>query len=713
MAAQDSVTEAGKLFREAMDATRDQRQQIEEDLRFSEPSNPQQWDDEEKRARENDPGGARPCLVHDQIGQYVANVAGQVEQRPPGLHALPVDGGADRKVAEHLDGFFRHIEHASRASQHYATALTSAARAGVGYLTLRPEYTDRALNYQEPRIGSEGDPLRVVFDPWSKEIDGSDATFGFLLTPFSHTEFERIAGEKARKVSFGDESQRYVNDWRESILIAEMWQIEDKKKNIIVCTEPSGDRVSMSEDDFWIAKQDGRELSYAYNYMDTYRCVKWKRMSGAEIIGKETEYPASGIGIIPVYGYVGYSEGRMKYCGIPRRARDPQRAYNFHISETRALMATAPKAPWVVDKRAIKGLEPLWDRASVDSRAYLPVNGVDEQGNPIPPPQRPQIAVDLRNHQYGADQALRDIQSSIGLYQANLGAPSNETSGVAIDSRKQQGEASTAHFPSHLAASLGQLGTLTMEMVPKLIDTKRQMRILGIDKTPSQIVINPGQPEAMQETEEGISINPNIGKYDVRAVVGASFATQRTQTQQALSDVMTRNPALTPAIAPLWAQTLDMPNADKLAQVLTAMAPEPVKAILQPPSERGPSTAELMAQVQQLQGALQQATAIAHEAQQDADEANAKLMDKEAEAEVKEKEVNVKAYDAETKRIQALGMAATPEALKLLVAQTVEQMLSSPNPLPGDPEEPQPPPEAWQMQSLPAGQSTEPMEAPV
>jgi hypothetical protein len=173
-------------------------------LEFTDPSNPKQWDDTEKRQREGDPGGARPCLVFDQMGQYTATVVGQVEQSPPALHAIPAASGADQKVAEQLDGLYRNIEYQSRAVQHYMRALTSAARAGVGYLIVRPVYTDRALNYQEPRISSEGDPLKVVFDPWSVEIDGSDADRGQLLTPMSYKQFEAKYGKDAAKVSFID-----------------------------------------------------------------------------------------------------------------------------------------------------------------------------------------------------------------------------------------------------------------------------------------------------------------------------------------------------------------------------------------------------------------------------------------------------------------------------------------------------------------------------
>lgn len=689
----DPIAEAQSLYQDALDASRDQRRQIGEDLAFSDPADPQQWEDTIKRQRETDPGGVRPCYVFDQCGQYVSNVAGQVEQNPPAMHALPVGDGADKKVAEKLDGFFRHIEHTSRAGQHYARALTSAARAGVGYLVVRPEYVNRALNWQEPRIGSEGDPLRVVLDPWSVELDGSDANFGFLLTPISHREWDRQFKGKD-KVSFADPDRNTVRDERESILIAEGWRKESATKNMIVFLGADGDETALEEADYWEAcKRAGQQLPVKGTYKDKVTCVKWARMSGADYLSEETEYPASGIGIVPVYGYVGWSEGRMHYCGIPRRAMNPQRSYNYHMSEMHAFMGQAPKSPWIAAAAAIRGYEQLWDRAGVDSRAYLPVNHVDESGNPIPAPVRMPHAVNLQNHIQGAEQAIHDIQASLGMYQASLGAPSNESSGVAIDARKQQGEAATAHFPSHLAAGLGQVGKLCMEMIQRLIDTKRQLRILSIDQTSSAITIDPQQAEALKETDQGLVINPNVGRYDVRVVVGASFATQRTQAQAAFTEMMHANPALAPALAPLWAQTLDIPHADKLAQVLTAVAPPEVKAVLNPESDKQPQTADLMAKITQLQQGLQEAIQHAQDAQQEADSL-------QAEKDAREADEAIKAYEAMTKRMVGLKDAITPESVQQLVVQTIETMLRQPDPM----EEPEPGPEAWQAQPLPMGE---------
>ena len=695
----DEISEAQKRFTDALDASRRQREQIQEDLEFSDPSDPQQWDAQEKKDRERGSGGARPCLVFDQTEQYVANVAGQIEQRPPAIHAIPVGGGADRKVAEQLDGFYRHIEHTSRAQQHYATGLTSAARAGVGYLLVYPDTVDRALNHQEPRIGSEGDPLRVVFDPWSKELDGSDADSGWHLTPLSHQQFEREFGKKAEKISFGDIEQKTADE-RESIMVAEQWVKEIERRNVVVYLDENGDETSeVVEEADWheATAHSGLPLQFVRSYKDKVAVVKWSRMSGAAVF-KSSQYPADGIGIVPIYGYVAFRDGRLTYCGIPRRAREPQRAYNYHMSEMRAIVAMAPKTPLMVPMSAItdKNIQALYDRASVDNRAWLPYQDWDAaNARPISAPSRPQMSVDLRNHIEGAMQARQDIQASLGMYQASLGAPSNETSGIAIEQRKQQGEAATAHFPSHLAASLGQVGKLCMQMIPKLIDKRRQIRILGIDNTPSNTVIDPKQENALQEVGDGsTSINPTVGSYDVRVVVGPAYSTQRQQAQEAYTEMMRANPAMMPAIAPLWAQVLDVPHADKLAQVLTAMAPDAVKAILNP--EQQESVGALKAENEQLKQALQEAVQHAHAAQQEADEAALEKMRVETEKADKDEENSIKAYDAFTKRLQTLGTTLTPDAVQGLVMQTLSNAMAQPQPTEeaGEViEEPQMPPE--------------------
>jgi len=701
----DDLDEAQRLYNESMDAMASQRKQVAEDLEFTDPSNPNQWEEDVRLQRENDPGGRRPCLVHDQCGQYIANVAGQIEKQPPSLHAIPVSGGADKQAAEQIDGRFRHIEHASKAQNHYARALTSAARTGVGYLVVRPEYVDRALGWQEPRISSEPDPLKVLYDPWSTETDGSDGTFGFILTAMSVPSFERRWPKHDVK-DFGDTGQMTRSEDRKSILTAEQFFQETKLRNMIVYKDAQGNETAGGEDDYWSACQAaGMKLPFIRNYSNKYQCIKWRRMSGADIL-EESIYPADHIGIVPVYGYVGFADGRMRYCGIGRRARAPQQAYNYHVSEQLAYIGTAPKNPWFVSKRAAAGVEPLLDRMSTQARAWMPYNDLDEQG-PIAPPQRVNPVVNLTNHEMGAAQALRDIQASIGMYQANLGAQSNETSGVAIESRKQQGEASTAHFPAHMAASLGHVGNIVMQMDARLADARRTQPIIGVDQSPGSVTVDPEQKTAFERTPDGVTINPNVGKYAVRVVVGASYSTQRTQTNAAFAEIMRGNKELAQVVAPFWAQTLDFPGSDKFAQAMAAMAPPPVKAILQPEGQKdAPDPAAMAQQMQQMQQALQEAIQHAKEAQDDADQAIAEAAEAKRLSQVKERELDINAYQAETDRLKVTG--ANEEQIQAITRDLINQMLMQPDPLPGETAgDVQPPPNAWQ-----AGQPMEESEIP-
>jgi hypothetical protein len=674
----DALQEAQRLYMEALDASREQRLQIEEDLRFSDPSDPQQWEEDVRRQREQDPGGKRPCLTLDQTGQYVANVAGQIEQQTPSLHAIPVGGGADKEAAEQIDGRFRHIEHASRAVQHYTTAMTSAARTGVGYVIVRPYATDRALGWQEPRISSEPDPLRVVFDPWSVEKDGMDATFSYLLTPWSPHEFERKYPKKEMR-DFGDTESRRV-DVRKSVLLAEQWHSEEHAQNMIVYVGADGQDAAVTEEKYWELYQAGlipHQAEQPRAYKDKITTIHWRLMSGCDVL-EDKVYPADHIGIVPVYGYMSHVNGRMKFCGIPRRARQAQQAYNYHKSE---LMM--PGAQLLASKRALRGVEALWDKAHTQRRAYLPFNDADEEGH-VAPPTLIKTGSSLVDHFQGAEGAIRDIQASLGMYQATLGAPSNESSGVAIESRKQQGEASNAHFPSHLAASLGQVGRIVMQMDARLTDTRRTQPIMGVDGTPGQVNVDPAQKQAFMRAADGkVTINPAQGSYGVRVVVGASYSTQRTQTNAAFAEIMRGNKELAPVVAPFWAQTLDFPGSDKFAQAMAAMAPAPVKAILQPEgADKGPDPAAMAQQLKQCQEALQEAIQHAHDAQQDADEAIAAQAEAKRIAEVRERELDIKAYSAETDRLKVTG--ANVEQVQAITRDLIEQMLQQPDPLPGE-----------------------------
>ena len=146
-------------------------------------------------------------------------------------------------------------------------------------------------------------------------------------------------------------------------------------------------------------------------------------------------------------------------------------------------------------------------------------------------------------------------------------------------------------------------------MIPKIYDTKRIVRILGEDGSEDQIMVDPQAREAIiqKELEEEAKIktifNPNVGKYDVVAECGPSYDTKREEAFDAMTKLLTAQPALSQVIGDLYMGSADFPGADKLQERMRNWIPPNILGT-------GPSEQEqmMMQQLEQSQMAIQQLT---------------------------------------------------------------------------------------------------------
>ena len=114
---------------------------------------------------------------------------------------------------------------------------------------------------------------------------------------------------------------------------------------------------------------------------------------------------------------------------------------------------------------------------------------------------------------------------------------------------------------------------------------------------------------------------------------------------------------------------------------------------------------EIPPQVQQQMQAMQEQIEQMGEALKNA---HAEVQELESGASVKDREVGVKEFDAETKRMQVLAPAMTPDEIAALVRQTIMDLLSQPAPLEPEQQEEQQPEPAIPMQDEPM--QDEPMQ---
>lgn len=707
---QDLLQKAKECFKEDQEAFRDNRERMLEDLRFSNPACPEQWDDAVRRAREQSEGGARPCLTFDQTNQYIAQVVNDSRQNKPGIKVIPVDSGADIEVAEKLEGMIRHIEYSSRASIAYDTAQEYAARIGLGWLRVVPEIVHAERNEQEIRIKRVHDPLSVILDANSQEPDGSDASRGFIETVLTKKAFKELY-PKASMVSW--ESTDRMDGWiaDDSVRVCEYFYKVETKVNNLVIAGPGGERMTVTEDEYWrLAEETGLRPMVEATFPSTQVEVKWVKMSGMEIL-EETDFPSRFIPLIPVLGYEVYVEGRRYICGMTRRMMDSQRAYNYERTSYIEQVALQPKAPFVLPWESVENFQDEWATANTSNRAYLPYNALDGEGRQLPPPARqgpPPVGASFIQ---GGALALSDIQASIGMYRANLGAPSNETSGRAINARQREGDTANYHYIDNLSRSIEHLGRIIVDMIPRIYDTARVARITGDDGSVEAVEINPEMEQAKQKTADAMVINPAVGQYDVRVKVGPSYSTLRQESAEAIGQILQGNPQAFAVLGPEWAKMQDWPNAERVSKMLLAMAPPQVQALAQGDQE---IPAPVQAQMQQMKQQLQQLQQALQEANQKLETDAVEAMQKMAEA---DKDRAIDAYKAETERLKIMQPAMGPQEIQALIIQTLQQLLSSP-PIPPEPQSMQPPAQSPGGPSMapqgmpPPGMNTTPNQPP-
>jgi hypothetical protein len=226
------------------------------------------------------------------------------------------------------------------------------------------------------------------------------------------------------------------------------------------------------------------------------------------------------------------------------------------------------KAPWV----GVKGIfrDPRWATANTVPWSYLEYEPLDIAGNPAQPPQRNVFEPPIQALTIGAAQASDDIKATTNVYDASLGSQSNEVSGIAIQRRQGQMELSNFHFVDNLNRAILQCGVILCDLIPKIYDTPRQVRILGEDMQEEIVRVN------QQFTDDhGVTRCYDLanGKYDVRMKIGPSFKTQREQTASQLVELSQNFPQLMQVAGDIVFDNLNLPGAEKIADRLRKSMP--------------------------------------------------------------------------------------------------------------------------------------------
>jgi len=538
----------------------EQRQRAISDMRFAFVSG-HQWDQHLKNKRKN-----KPCYEFNRIRQLIRRVTGQQLKNKPQIKVRAVEDN-DVDTAEIYNGLIKNIEVQSSAENAYDTAFQWACGGGYGVLRVVAQYEGDDSFDQCLKIKTVMDPFTVWCDPAAREVDRSDARY-WLITEIIPISVYKKRWPKAEVVDFeGPAMDQYDRNWwfEDSVRIAEYWHKEEETRVLYQLSD--GTVVDAEEFDPIkdeaanppIDPQTGQPTREALTIKQTREvqkdCIYSCLVSGKGKLEEPTKWGGSMFPIIPQWGDLISIEGKQIYSGMTRFGRDAQTIHNFEMSSMVEVVAKLPNNPLMATAKQIEGLESYYERLGYDDPPVLLYN---TDGDAPAPQRQPMAQLPTALANLSAI-ATDELKADLGVYDASVGARSNETSGRAILARQNEGDIANFVYVDNQMKALKRLGDVLVDAIPHYYDAERSIRILGDDNAEKYIQIN--RPTLDEQTGEVVIINDlSTGKYDVTVTVGKSFDTSRMEVAE-LAQALAQTPGPMGALGQfLLINNLDAPG---------------------------------------------------------------------------------------------------------------------------------------------------------
>lgn len=625
-----------------------------------------QWEPGIKAQRTRD---QRPCLTVNKLPTFLHQVTNSQRQNVPSIKVHPVADG-DAKVAEVVQGGIRHVEYSSGADVAYDTAVNDAAAIGFGYFRLVTDYCREDSFDQEIQFRRIRNPFTVYLGPHVNP-DGSDMQWAVLSDRMSRVDF-RAQYPSSDPCDFsavrglGDAWTSWASE--ADLRLAEYYRITKKPAKVVLLTNgESGYKDDLLEMPPGVTIAQERE--------GTKSVVEWFKLTATQIVDR-AEIPCRWIPVFPVYGDEIDIDGKVYRSGLIRNAKDPARMYNFWMTAATEEVALRPKSKYIGAEGQFEGHEAEWMAANTSSAPFLQYKPKAIGGLLAPPPQRQPMADLPVGVLSMAAHASDDVKATTGIFDASLGARSNETSGRAINARDRQGETANYHYTDNLNITLRHCGRCIVDMWPRVYDGQRTLQIMGVDGKVSAVDINKPvrenvkQPDGTLQAVDRVMNDMTVGEYAVTISSGPSYDTLRQEAVDGMIAAGQSWPKLWEVAGDKLVRSMDWPMADEIADRLEKTVPQELR---DGEDDEGPPPIppEIQQKLQQYESAL-------HDAMQQLDEAQngIRQVQIKAEADVQKAQMQANAQLA-VAQINAASREEVEE-IKGMVAMLLQHMQPPP-----------------------------------
>jgi hypothetical protein len=509
---------------------------------------------------------SRPVITVNKVDNYCRQVSNQQRQQRPRIKVHATNTHEDMVDAQTISGIIRHIEVNSNADHAYDNAFEYAVRMGWGYMRVRTDYISEDSFDQEIYIDPVDNPFTVYFDPNSVAPDGSDADRCLITTMMLKEEFRKLypdaddGGTSFTQRGTGDSQSEWIT--KEDIRLAEYYYTVREKATLYLLSDGS---ATFADDKDFFKRLDNYGITVIDKRDSFKKTIKYCKMTAVEVL-EERDWAGKYIPIVPVYGrHIVIGDKRKKF-GMIRYAKDPQRMYNFWQTSITEGVALAPKAKWLLAEGQDEGHENDWSNANIKSFPLLRYKQTDIDGRPAPPPTRLQPEPPQAGIMAAAMGVDNDIKAIMGVFDpAQLGQ--GNISGKALNGQQQQVDLTNFDYYDNLTRSIAHVGKICLDLIPKIYDTERVMRIIGDDGKPELLTIN--QRDSVGRVLNDIS----VGQYDVVMETGPGYNSKRQEAVDNMLPLLSAAPELMQVAGDLVFRNMDWPGADIIADRLAASNP--------------------------------------------------------------------------------------------------------------------------------------------
>ena len=534
-----------------------------EDARFAN-DHDGMWDEETKAKRKD-----RPRLTINRVAPAIDQVVGDQRQNRTQIKVRPADGDSEKDIAEIYNGLIRNIESQSQAENCYDGAFSESVTGGYGGWRVNTEFADDDSFDQDIRIRPIHDAATSLYFGLSEHYDKRDASHAFYSKFISIDDFKK----KYPNAVETDFSQRqYSSDqaWfrTDEIRIAEYWRKVAIIKTIGLMSD--GTVLDLEEE-----KDVLDELAFEGITVEKTRKVKSFKvemfvMNGAEILSGPMAWAGKYIPLVPVYGKISFLEGREIIRGLVRFAKDANRAYNYATSANIETVALTPKDPYWVTPTMVGEYKEQFENFTNKNSPFMLYNPDEKVGNQ--PPQRtgaPSVQQGLLSV---VQQSAMDVETTTGLYSPAMGNAPQLMSEKSVISQSEKGDRGAFEYNDNLQKSIQYTGDILVDLLPKIYDTERTVRTLGIDGTSEVIKINENafdefnQTITDEQTGKQVIVNDlSRGKYDVVTETGAAFSTKKQESLAQLLELAAASEDFANLTGDLVAKSLDVIESEEIA----------------------------------------------------------------------------------------------------------------------------------------------------